>query len=756
MPLTYTRPDNGDLRFDDADGCVIWISIYEHSIIRVRRWSRGTPHPHMRRTWSLVGCPPEGHDRHNIDALNILTRSAYAVRESDDYLHIDTGGLSLKIALSRFCIEWAADAPFAADNLLIGYSMDQRTGAIAHTLKRSPDEHYYGFGEKSGLIDKHGRRLRMHNTDAFGYDAQTSDPLYKHIPFYITLRDAPDGRSLAYGLFYDTPYDCEFDMGAEIDGYYGPYRVFRAAGGDLDYYLLYGPTIEQVIEKYTTLTGRIPLPPRWSLGYLGSAMRYTDSPTAQQALAEFVAKCQQHEIPCDGFHLSSGYKMAADGRRYVFTWNRDRIPDPAAMVDTFHSARMHVAANIKPALLTTHPRYAEAEPLFIRASNADQPDLTPFWGSLAAHLDFTHPDTIGWWKENIKQHLLAYGIDSTWNDNNEYNIRDDEARCNGFGSDTPIAALKPIQTLLMVLASQQAQQEAAPHQRAWQLTRAAAAGTQRYATVWTGDNNSLWHDLRYSIPLGMGLSLSGFANMGHDVGGFAGDPPEPELFLRWIQSGIFYPRFCIHSWRSDDHENAPWMYPEILPLVRGAINFRYQLMPYLYSLLWEASQTGHPVIRPTVYHFQDDPECHTQSFEFMLGPSLLIANVLDCGARSREVYLPRGVGWYDWHTGEFYEGGQTITLAAPLEHSPLLAREGSLIPTEVDGMRRVYAFPHRAAGEAAFRLYEDDGETLAYQRGEYQLIDLHMITSPEAVSVSASAEVEWVFPSTEQRPIQFQ
>ncbi|MCC7450692.1 MAG: DUF4968 domain-containing protein [Anaerolineae bacterium] len=754
MPGSFEQLDNNVLRFADSSGAVYMLGVWEPHIIRVRYLPNAKPT--LTRTWSIVDsqgiCPLEGWGR---DALPHPERADFRLTQNGDNITLDTGVLRLSITLDPFRIAWfdSGGLPLASDNKLLGYGHDD---GIYHMLDRFPDEHYYGFGEKAGPLDKRSRRMRMRNTDALGYDAELSDPLYKHIPFYITLRN-----TRAFGLFYDTPYFCTFDMGAEIDNYYGDYRTFRAEGGDLDYYFIYGPSIEDVVRLYTMLTGRIPLPPRWSLGYLGSTMNYTDSPHAQQDLAGFVRLCQQHDIPCDGFHLSSGYSMGADGKRYVFTWNRDRIPNPHQMTQTFHDAGMQVIANIKPAMLTTHPRYVEAEAsgLFIKDAHDDKPDLLPFWGGYGAHLDFTNPATIQWWKANVKAQLLDYGIDSTWNDNNEFHIRHGDARCHGFGQTTPIAALRPIQTMLMVCASHAAQTEHAPDRRPWLLTRAGAPGMQRYAATWTGDNRTSWHTLRYNIPMGLGMSLSGWANFGHDVGGFVGDAPDPELFVRWVQDGIFHPRFCIHSWRMEGGPvNAPWMYPEVLPLVRDALKFRQRLLPYLYSLLWDSSRTGRPVVRPMVYHFQDDPRCHTESFDFMLGPSLLVPSVLESGATTRAVYLPQGSAWYDWYTGTHYTGGQTITLDAPLDRFPLLARAGAIIPMiSEDGQTyRVYAFPQRTNEPTEFTLYDDDGISLAYQRGDYTLTLLKMTVTEDQVILSSEGStkpLEWIVPPGETREV---
>ena len=357
-------------------------------------------------------------------------------------------------------------------------------------------------------------------------------------------------------------------------------------------------------------------------------MSYTEAPDAQVQLQQFTELCAQYDIPCSMFHLSSGYTTNAAGKRCVFTWNRNRIPDPPALAEHFHHAGIRLAANIKPYLLRIHPQYdtVAEQGGFIKAANSDRPETTRFWSGGAyefeegAQVDFTSQAGYDWWKTNIIKALLEYGIDAIWNDNNEFEGRDDAARCAGFGDPFPIGLGRPLQTLLMARASFEALQTYHPAERPFLLSRAGCPGIQRYAQTWTGDNATSWHTLRFNIPMGLGLSLSGMPNIGHDIGGFAGPRPDPELFVRWVQNGIFHPRFTIHSWNNDGTVNEPWMYPDILPIIRAAIHLRYRLIPYLYSLLVEAAGTGHPIIRPMVYHFPHDPRCRSESFDFMVGP----------------------------------------------------------------------------------------------------------------------------------------
>jgi alpha-glucosidase len=426
-----------------------------------------------------------------------------------------------------------------------------------------------------------------------------------------------------------------------------------------------------------------------------------------------------------------------------------------------------------PRLLLTHPRYAEVAAFggFIKQADSDAPEIVAFWGGQASYLDFTHPQTREWWKRNVRQQLLEYGIVSTWNDNNEFELWDDEARCAGFGEPFRIAHARPLQTLLMTRASYEAQKEHRPDERPYLISRSGCPGIQRYAQTWSGDNQSNWETLKYNIPMGLGLSLSGAPNTGHDVGGFCGNAPSPELFVRWVQNGVFHPRFTIHSYHSDGSVNEPWMYPEVLPIIREWIEFRYRLIPYLYTLLFESAQTGHPIIRPMVYAFPADPKCHTESFDFMLGPNLLVASVVEDGARRRPVYLPAASEWCDWYTGEWHTGGQVVSADAPLERIPLFVRAGGLIPmgkvmrhvgAEPDDVRQVFVFPHPTAGSAvSSRLIEDDGLTLGYQRGEYSEVKLEVAATSDRISLQAvrrgnyrlpyQDRIEYILPPNETR-----
>ncbi|MGI8860341.1 MAG: TIM-barrel domain-containing protein [Rubrobacteraceae bacterium] len=765
-------PSAHPLVLTGARGERFQVTVLEDWLVRVQMLPDG--HPRLNRTWTVVDgsgdTPREGRLR---DDLSPFSMPDFEAGSGGEGLKLQTAEVRLTIARDDLRLLWhdAQGNRFAADLGGRAYPYDRTGRTVSHYMERRPDEHYYGFGERAGPLDKRGMRMRMFNADALGYDAEAGDPLYKHFPFYVTLVPELD---VAYGLFYDNLATTIFDMGREIDAYYGPYRYYQAEDGDIDYYLIYGPTIEQVVERFSALTGRIALPPRWSLGYQSSSMSYTESHRAQDELERFAGLFDEHRIPCDLFHMSSGYTKGSDDKRYVFNWNRDGVPDPERLVARFHEAGIKMAANIKPCLLCTHPMYDEVREVegFIRASDTEEPEVSMFWGGRGSYLDFTNPGTFEWWKRMVLDRLLAYGIDATWNDNNEFEIQDGDARCAGFGEAISVGLIRPVHTLLMTRASYEAQQEARQDERPFLISRSGCPGIQRYAQTWSGDNTTSWHTLRYNIPMGLGLGLSGVPNTGHDVGGLVGDRPDPELLVRWVQNGAFHPRFNMHSWNPDGSATEAWMYPEVLPIIRKTIEFRYRLLPYLYTLFFQAARTGRPVIRPLVYAFPHDTRCHTESFDFLLGPNLLVASVLEKGARTREIYLPEGRAWCDFYTGEWHRGGRTVEVEAPLDRIPLFVPEGGIVPMgralrhvgeKPDDLRRIHVFPHPQGGSSTFELIEDDGISLGYGRGEHTTVALEVTSDAEGLTIGTTparggfplpySELEFVFPPGEKRPV---
>lgn len=606
---------------------------------------------------------------------------------------------------------------------------------ITSYFRMKEDDCFYGFGEKAGELNKNKKFLRERATDAMGYDAEKMDTLYKHIPFFIKL-DRDSKRAI--GMFYHNFYESVFNMGCEKSNYLPRYSYWQADGGDIDLFLLAGGTIPTIIEQYTMLTGRPVLLPKRALGYQGSSMFYPElEKDSDDAVLDFIDTVHNEGFPIDGFHLSSGY-TSYKNKRCVFTWNKERFKNPSAYFAAMNEKGAQNVPNIKPGILLMHPYFDEFQKGDVFVKDSKEPNKNAvgmWWGGEGVFWDFTSAKARELWKKYVTETLIDVGTDSIWNDNCEYDsLMDKDAKVDFDGKGGTIGELKPIMSTLMCKLSNDAVIEHNKDARPYSVCRSGSSGIQHYAQTWCGDNYTSWETLRYNIPMITGMGLSGQPNEGADIGGFAGPAPEEELFLRWVQQGIFQARFSIHSASNDNTVTEPWMFRDITPLVREAILLRYRFMPYLYSLEYESSQTGAPIMRALVYEFQNDPAVYDESFDYMFGRDILLANVLEKGAKTRKIYLPKGSSWYDLNDKfRRYEGGQTIEIPVTLESIPMFLREGAIIPMAEN---RIFSMEKDKVTdllltvipgeERSFCLYDDDGRTNDYKNGQFLKTDIHM------------------------------
>lgn len=618
---------------------------------------------------------------------------------------------------------------------------------VNHYSKMEEDECFYGFGEKTGILNKNKTFLRERATDAMGYDADKMDTLYKHIPFYIRMRRA---SKKAVGLFYHNFYESVFNMGCEKSNYWPRYTYFQADGGDIDLYLIGGNSIKRVVDNYTLLSGRPALLPKRALGYQGSSMYYPElEKDSDDAVLEFIDTVKEEGFPIDGFHLSSGY-TSYNNKRCVFTWNLDRFKDPRDYFKKMNEKGAQNVPNVKPGILLMHPKFDEfvEKDVFVKDSEKDTYAIGSWWGGDGAFWDFTKADARKAWKEYLTENVIDIGTDSIWNDNCEYDsLLDKDTKVDFDKEGGTIGELKPLMSTIMCQIANEAVVEHNENARPYVVCRSGSAGIQKYAQTWCGDNLTNWTSLKYNIPIITGMGLSGQPNEGADIGGFAGPAPSEELFVRWVQNGIFQPRFSIHSASSDNTVTEPWMFKNSTDIIRDAINFRYKLTPYFYSLEYEASKYGSPIMRPLVYEFQNDENTFDESFEFTLGRDILVANVLEENAKSIEVYLPKGSTWYDYNDNfKKYEGGQTIVIPVDISTIPMFIRSGAIIPMSGNkltsmAMDKVEALELLVAtGENRnFVLYDDDGVSNDFKKGVFKKTSIVM-SGDEIVKLNFKSE----------------
>ncbi|MBR0722368.1 TIM-barrel domain-containing protein [Bradyrhizobium manausense] len=739
----YRGYEGGAAVFEVGEGVTIAVRILEGDLGRVTLRRAGGFR--LDRGWSLapggIEPPYEGRNR---DDLSGFANPAVTVTPGDGIVTVAAAGLTAEVRLRPFGIAWrrAGDAqPFLRDRPTQAYFISNKTPAIAHMMARHPDERHYGLGDKAGPLDRTGRRFAIDAVDPCGFDAELSDPLYKMLPFVIV--DGPQG---AHGIFYDNLATGSVDLGCTIDNYHGTFRSYHADDGDLDFYVLAGPTLHEVTRRFSWLTGGQAFAPRWSYGFGVTSMAIADAPDADRRVTDFIADCRRHAIRCDSFHFGSGY-TSIGSRRYVFNWNYDKFPDPSATMTRLVEAGMQPVTNIKPCLLDDHPRLDEAidSGILVKDGVTGAPAVAQFWDGVGFHVDFTNPDGRRWWRAGIEHALLDHGVVSMWNDNNEFEIWDEDAICAGDGRPFAQALGRPAQPLLMTKLSFQAQAERSPLRRPYVITRGGPAGLARYGQTWSGDNATAWKTLRFNLTQGLNMSLSGLFSIGHDVGGFHGPKPSPELLCRFAEFCALWPRMVMNSWNDDGSVTLPWMYADALPQVRAAIALRHRLLPYLYTQMWRASRDHEPAIRPLFWDFPDDAAVRGVEDAFMLGPDLLVAPVLEEGAFERCVRLPaHDGGWYDWHDGRRFAGGEMVQVAAPLGRLPLFVRGGSMIPVvDIDatgrqGDRSLVIFGAPVMHSTA-DLYEDDGDTAAW-RTDALVLTFHLRRSATGLELTGMAQ----------------
>ena len=684
------------------------VSVLAPRLVRVSVGPGGTFAP--RRSWAAAA-PDEA-----------FAAVPFDVRDEDDAVVLDTGAISVRIAKAdaRVAFADASGAQFCADTTGARW---EPGGAVACAKRIGAGEHFYGFGERTGQLDKLGRRMINWTTDpAWGHGPGT-DPLYIAMPVLMALRPG-----LAYCLFFNNTWRSEFDMGAAR---YGEWQM-RADGGAIDYYLAYGPAPAAALEQLSALLGRAPLPPRWALGYHQSRWGYTSEAMVRELIAEFRAR----DLPCDVLHFDIDYMR---GYR-VFTWDAARFPDPPRLLADMRAAGFKAVTIIDPGV-KIDPDYHVYSDGLARGMFITRADGTIFhgyvWPDDSVFADYTRPEVRAWWGQQQKA-LADMGVRGIWNDMNEPAVFqrpfgegagdvgtiDLDAPQGPDGERTTHAEVHNMYGYGMARASYEGLR-AHSDERPFVLTRSAFAGIQRWSACWMGDNSSWWEHLELTMPQLMNMGLSGVPFVGTDVGGFFGNA-SGELFARWMQLGALTP-FCRGHSHAETERHEPWVFgPEIEAICREYLQLRYRLLPYMYTLFWEASQSGAPVLRPLLFHFPDDPATSQIHDQVMLGPALMAAPVYHPGRRFRAVYLPRGE-WYDWWSGERVgtaERGAPILADAPLERMPLYARAGAIIPSG-PAMRYADERPLDALaldlfpGDGELTFYEDDGHTFAYERGQH-------------------------------------
>ncbi|MEI6035196.1 MAG: glycoside hydrolase family 31 protein [Verrucomicrobiae bacterium] len=665
----------------------------------------------------------------------------FTLEETPDTVTVSTGALALHVTRAPFGLK-----AVRADGSVIFETACDSGRSLAYgelnsrfviTRSCAQEDAFYGLGEKAGVFNRHGRTFTLWNTDIFNgastdeftrdlpdahprksVESKEFDPYYISIPFFYHQpgwSPSASGAPMA-GFFIDNPWRGEFEFPVSKT-----YR-FEFLGGQYDEYIFSGPGMPAILEAYTALTGRMAAPPLWALGH--HQCRWFDYKQAD--VVDLAKTYRDRKIPCDVVWLDIDYM---DGYR-VFTWNKVKFPDPAAMIADLRERGLRVITIIDPGV-----KHESGNPLFedglrdrlFCENGVGTPFVGRVWPGQTVFPDFSLPETRAWWGRLNADHV-GHGLAGIWNDMNEPatflgdldSMRFDHGRAEHGRFHNEYA-------MLMAMGTVEGLRAAMPNLRTFVLSRAGSAGIQRYAANWMGDNRSSWDLLWLSLPMAMGLGISGQPFVGADIGGFAGHS-EGELLSRWYQCAAFTPFFRNHNC-SGSMDQYPWSFGSTVEqLCKEAISERYRLMPYLYACFMEASETGAPIQRPLIFEHQDDAAARNLDDQFLLGSHLLVAPVTAEGQTARHLYLPEGT-WRDWWTGEAVSGGRHLLVPTPRDRIPVFARGGAVIPLWTGSPQTTQGhFPEEIElrvivpledGETTSIFHEDDGLTFAHQTGAF-------------------------------------
>jgi alpha-glucosidase (family GH31 glycosyl hydrolase) len=583
-------------------------------------------------------------------------------------------------------------------------------GRIAR-FQLEPATRFYGTGARGLALDLHGFSFGCNNTQVYGY-TQAQPEMNINVPVLMTNQ--------GFAIYFENTYPGWFDLGESNPEIFS----YLTSGGELSFFIMAGSTIPEQIEDFTWLTGRQPLPPRWAFGYIQSKFGYRNETEAR----ELVQTMRSKKIPCDAIILDL-YWFDHMGD---LTWYHQNFPQPFQMMADFLTEGIKTVVITEPYITELSLNFSEgvAGGYFTKDQLGNTYLLENWWsdGSHAALLDISDPDAQTWW---WNKHPVFFGneLAGIWTDLGEPE-RHPQDMHHYLGT---AAKVHNIYNLLWAQTIFEGYQQLRPNERLFNLTRSGYAGLQRYgALTWSGDVAIAFSALAAQIPMILNMGLSGLAYHHSDIGGFTGGQVTPELFTRWMQFGTFSPIMRAHG--HDSQPQEPWAYgAEAETIIKSFIELRYRLLPYNYTLAFQAYQTGMPLLRPLFFIDPTDEQLGNEQMTYLWGESILVAPIMISGSASRSVYLPSGE-WIDFWTDTVYPGNQSVVVSSPLERMPLFIRSGSIIPmqpvmnyTDEYALDTLYLHVYPSEkGESRYSLYEDDGISLDYQSGNFAMIEFKL------------------------------
>jgi alpha-glucosidase len=694
--------------FHTSNSVILKVTVLRDSMIRFRFTTKG----YFSNDFSYA------IDKSHSHGYNFLE-----VTEMPDFYQIKTSKVQCRIQKAdlRLSIYDLNENMILEDELGFHWEESYEYGGnIVKMSKASKDgESFYGLGDKATQQNLKGKRLENFATDQYAFQ-KDQEPLYKVVPFYIGLQNKQ-----AYGIFFDNTFRTYFDFCQERRNV----TSFWAEGGEMNYYFIYGPQMQDVVTTYTDLTGKPELPPLWALGYHQCKWSYFP----ESNVKEITAKFRELQIPCDAIYLDIDYM---EGFR-CFTWNKEYFPDPKRMVAELAEDGFKTVVIIDPGIKIDkeYSVYKEALEKDYFCKRADGPYMKgKVWPGECNFPDYTNPAVREWWAGLFKELISDIGVKGVWNDMNEPAVMEVpnktfpmDVRHDYDGNPCSHRKAHNIYGTQMARATYEGVKRFAYPKRPFIITRSAYSGAQRYTSSWTGDNVATWEHLWVANVQVQRMSISGMGFTGSDIGGFA-EQPSGELYARWIQLGVFHPFCRTHS--SGDHgDQEPWAFDiEVINITRKFVNLRYQLLPYLYTMFWQYIEDGVPMLKPLVYYDQEDTQTHYRNDEFVFGNQILVCPILEPNAVGRRMYVPRGE-WYNYWTNAQIEGGKEIWIDTKYDEIPVFVKAGAIIPKypvqqyvgELQFDELILDLYYKTGKEKSV-VYEDAQDGYDYKKGRYSFL----------------------------------
>jgi alpha-glucosidase len=600
------------------------------------------------------------------------------------------------------------------------YSKDGKSCA---SISVEPGTSLYGTGENTGSLMRNGKKVTLWNTDNVQYKAYNGDRLYQSHPWVLGVNK--DGT--AFGVLADNTWKQQIDLTDSIR--------FISDGPAFRVIIIKGNSPQDVVKELATLIGRMEMPPLWALGYQQCRWSYIPDTRIKNVADTFRLK----KIPCDVIWMDIDYM---DSFR-IFTFDKVKMPHPEAVNNYLHQKGFHSIWMIDPGVKAEkgYSVYDSGSKGDNWVENSDRKEFNgKVWPGKCAFPDFTRPETRAWWSGLYKD-FIATGIDGVWNDMNEPSVFDSPTKTmpvdNWHRGGDGLQAGNHLQYhnvygMLMVRATREGILNANPGKRPFVLSRAGYLGSNRYAATWTGDNSATVEDMKLSIPMSLNLSLSGQAFNGPDIGGFSMNTT-PDLFGQWISMGVFFPFVRGHACIGTNNKE-PWAFgSEIEDVSRTAINRRYRLLPYYYTLFHESSVTGMPVMRPVFFADPQDKALRTEEQTFLVGNDLLIIPKWAVSpVQPKGIWRIISIAGENSLTDKYQadvkiKGGAIIPMGNIIQNTTQYSLDSLTLFVSLD-----------QKGEANGTLYEDAGDGFQYKNGEFLMTGYRAIQTGTSVKVTVS------------------